>query len=298
MQYNKEMNYKELCQQMNEAPKQGGKQRNNQLAKWGQKYEIEKIGKNKYIIKRQLSEAEIMAIQDGENYSKYLQAILLKFIASSKYLTTIYTYRDFREHLQMVNSHYFPVKYDKEEIMIKEPFDFRQEDTEMFKDKWFDISDAHDKYAINYALEKLKKDGLLSSCEECYIFYKKVSDKDNNTHITQRVCTKEEKATIDQIKLDFIKSKGAKSFKDIFIMGPMVIQEYYLNINHYVKELGFDRYAKAFSITRPINLECVVDYFSPKFNKIQVTRYLDSKRFKTIPPFIHQQLTEKLIRIE
>ena len=297
MKFGKEIKYKELCEAMGEPPQQSGKGRQNQLSRWNRQYKIEKVSRGKYVVKRELTEEEIIEMKDSENYSKYIRATLLKFIASSPNITTIYTYRDFREHLQMVNSHYFPVKYHKENVDIKEPYDFCPEYTENFQNKWFDIADAHDKYVINYALAKLKADDLLSGCEECYVFYKKTLNQEGQISIIQRVCTREEKATIDQIKLEFIKSKNVKSFRDIFLMGPSVVHEYYTKINDYVIELGFDRYAKAFLITRPIDLKRVADYFSPTFNKMQVNRYLDSRRFKAIPPFIHQQLTEKLIKL-
>ncbi len=296
MTYGEEITYKQLCEEMKEPPQQNGKGRQNQLNRWGKQYNIEKIGRGKYVIKREWTEDEKIELKDSENYSKYIRAILLKFIASSPELTTIYTYRDFREHLSMVNSHYFPVKYNREQLDIKTPFNFEY-DEEGLKSDWFNIADAHDKYIINYSLAKLKEDGLLSSCEECYVFYKKIIE-DKKVCVIKRVCTKEEKATIDQIKLEFIKSKGVKTFRDIFLMGPIVLSEYYSQINDYVRSLGFDRYAKAFAITRPVNLKKVANYFAPKFNKMQVNRYINSRRFKTIPPFFHEQMTEKLIKIE
>lgn len=42
----------------------------------------------------------------------------------------------------------------------------------------------------------------------------------------------------------------------------------------------------------------MVGFFAPKFNKAQVDRLLKSRRFKMIPPVVHEQMIEKAIKYE
>lgn len=58
MRLNEPLSYKEVCAEMNDVLKTGGKNRKLQLEKWQQNYDIEKVGM-KYIIKRKYKTEEI-----------------------------------------------------------------------------------------------------------------------------------------------------------------------------------------------------------------------------------------------
>lgn len=59
MRLNEPLSYKEVCAEMNDVLKTGGKNRKLQLEKWQQDYDIEKVGM-KYIIKRKYRKEEII----------------------------------------------------------------------------------------------------------------------------------------------------------------------------------------------------------------------------------------------
>ena len=67
MKLNQELSYKELCKELGEKEIQGGKSRKNQISKLQKKYEIEKVGRGKYIIKHQLTSQEIQDAEDERN---------------------------------------------------------------------------------------------------------------------------------------------------------------------------------------------------------------------------------------
>ena len=314
MELNKEISYKDLCKIFGEKPVSGGNNRDKQLMRFQKKYEIEKVGRGKYTITREKSKEEVQLNSDKEQYSKYLQAVMLNMIANSESVSTVYTYRQLRENLFMVNSKYFPVKYHKQDIDYDMPYNYDPLFIQVFEKQWFDIADQHDESTIKYALKSLFNKNLITNLKETYIFYKFEKDENGNTIFHQPIeATDEQLAEIHQRQLDFIKNNlGSQRIKyiektysdekffggclrDLFQRGQKVVQEYYQILLDYTKEIGSNRYARGFRITRPTNLKRIAGFFAPEFNEKQVQRYLQSPRFKTIPPFVHQQLTKQLI---
>ena len=310
-----EYNYKELCQFFGESPVRGGAKQKVQLTRFGKTHEIEKVGRNRYQIIRERTEEEIQLASDKEHYSKYLQTILLNMIADSPNVTMTFTYRQIREKLRMVNEHYFPVKYRKEQTNLELPSDFEPEIAHHFERRWIDIADDHDSSKIKYCLGVLQKKHLITCLIETYVFYK--FEKDANDVVIYHppvIATMEQLAEIHQRELDFIKAHIPESainqikeastpekfygacIKTLYALGHETVDEFYDIVTNYAKEQGYTRYAKAFTITRPTELKRVSGYFAPEFNKQQVQRYLATNKFKTIPPFIHEQMTEKLIK--
>lgn len=279
-----ELSYKEVCQKFGEKESSAGNIRERQLKRWQSRYDIKKTGRGKYIIYRELTPEEIQDIADRKNYSLYLQNMLLNYFAKNAVVQT-YTYRDIREHLAMVNKHYFPVKYGNE----KSEF----EDTE----DWFNIAEAHDKDVIRYALEQLQRKGLIVSYTPTYVLYKLVNISKDEKIITKRVATEEEGAKIQQIKLDYVKSQGYRNIQALYFFNIRQREECRIALEKYIRTLGFDVYARAFTVIRPYDLQRIVNYFAPKFNLLQVERYLTSKRFKSIPEDTHRQLTKELIKL-
>lgn len=297
MKFNQELSYKEICKELGQDEAKSGRAREQQLNKWNQLYDIEKVGRGKYIIHRARTQKEIKEIKDSKNYSNYIQAVLLDFIAKGEMKAT-YTYRQLREHLYMVNSNYFPVKYQHQNFDIQAPYNYDENLLDSFKASWIDIADSHDEYVIKAALRKLN-DKHLITLKETYVFYQYIRGANGQLIMNPPVvATDEQLARFQQIQLDFLKSHGCKTLADLYPSGKKVVQEYYKTLNAYVEGLGFNRYARAFTIIRASELARVADYFAPKFNEAQVDRYLGSRRFKTIPPFIHEQLVEGLIRRE
>ena len=311
--------YKDLCKEFGEEPAKGGNNRSRQLARFNKTHEVVKVGRNKYEIVRENTLEEIQLSSDKEHYSKYLQTILLNMIADCPTITMVFTYRQMRENLMMVNEHYFPAKYKKEELNIKSPSDYDNSLLYGFERQWIGLADDHDTTTIKYNLKALKKKHLITDLSETYVFYKFEKDANGNVIYHQPcVATLEQRSELHQRELDYIHEKiplrRMKEIKDSFaseeecqekFYGACLhelfkgkqeaIDDFYKIVKDYTKELGFTRYAKAFVITRPSDLKRVANYFAPEFNKHQVQRYLTTAKFKTIPPFIHEQMTKQLI---
>ena len=110
----KELNYPQLCKELHEQEKSGGRNRKLHIEKLQEQYEIEKTKKGRYIIHRQYTEEEQQLIKAEKNYNNFVQAALLNLIADGE-VKQVYTYADFRKKLYMVNKNYFLYKYGKED---------------------------------------------------------------------------------------------------------------------------------------------------------------------------------------
>ena len=296
MEFEKELSYKQICKEFDESESSSGRVRQLQLNRWQEQYDIEKVGRGKYIIHGQLTKEESQAIQDRKNYANFLQATLLQFLAESETSTTVYTYRDIREHLMMVNPNYFPVKYYQKELNIKVSHKYTAELTEALKRIWFDNADSHDEYAIKAALRKLS-DRRLISIKETHVFYKHIKLPNGNTVSSKpELATDEQEAQFLQVGIEYLNKVGCKNVGELYNKSKIIQQGYYRALVNYIKTLGYDRYARAFVITRASELNRMVKFLAPEFNEMQVNRYLKSKRFNSIPKDMNEQLVGELIK--
>ena len=297
MELEKELSYRQLCEEFNLEPAMNsGKKRKLQLEYLQNLYNIEKTKKGKYIIHREYTEEEKALIQAEKNYNNFVQAALLDLIADGD-IKQIYTYTDFRKKLYMVNKNYFLYKYGKEEIDIKVPYNFPNDLAEEFEGRWFNIVEEHDKYILKTNLTKLRTRGLIDYYES-YMLRKIYHYGQNKIYEKAQLATDEQRAIIEQAKLDFMDSVEVKSIQDLYKLGPKIVKRYYQAIGDKIHELGFDEYSKAFVVSRASELKRLVDFFAPKFNNAQVNRLLKSKRFGIIPKSIHEQMVEKAIKYE
>lgn len=296
MEFGKELSYKQICKEFGESESSSGRVRQLQLNRWQEEYNIEKIGRGKYIIHGRLSKEESQAIKDRKNYGNFLQATLLQFLSESEASTTVYTYRDIREHLMMVNPNYFPVKYYQKELNIKVSSKYTEEVAEALKRIWFDNADSHDEYAIKAALRKLS-DRRLISIKETHVFYKHIKLPNGNTVSSKpQLATDEQEAQFLQVGIEYLNKVGCKNIGELYNRDKFIQQGYYRALVNYIKSLGYDRYARAFVITRASELNRMVKFLAPEFNEMQVNRYLKSKRFNSIPKDMNGQLVEELIK--
>lgn len=297
MELEKELSYRQLCEKFDLEPAMNsGKKRKLQLENLQNSYDIEKTKKGKYIIHRQYTEEEQQLLQAEKNYNNFVQAALLDLIADGD-IKQIYTYTDFRKKLYMVNKNYFLYKYGKEDLDIKVPHDFPNGLVEEFEGRWFNIVEEHDKYILKTNLAKLRTRGLIDYYES-YMLRKIYHYGTNKIYEKAQIATDEQRAIIEQAKLDFMDSVEVKSIQDLYKLGPKAVKQYYQTIGNKIRELGFDEYSKAFVVSRASELKRLVDFFAPKFNSAQVNRLLKSKRFGIIPKSIHEQMVEKAIKYE
>lgn len=297
MELEKELTYRQLCEEFDLEPAMSsGKKRKIQLEKLQMLYNIEKTKKGKYIIHKQYTEEERGLLQAEKNYNNFVQAALLDLIADGD-IKQVYTYTDFRKKLYMVNKNYFLYKYGKEDLDIKVPHDFPNDLVEEFEGRWFNIVEEHDKYILKTNLAKLRTRGVIDYYES-YMLRKIYHYGSNKIYEKAQIATDEQRAIIEQAKLDFMDSVEVKSIQDLYKLGPKTVKQYYQAIGNKIRELGYDEYSKAFVVSRASELKRLVDFFAPKFNNAQVNRLLKSKRFGIIPKSIHEQMIEKAIKYE
>lgn len=298
MKLNQPISYQELCQELNLEPKKSGRNRDLQIEKLKEQYDIEKLldQRGKYIIKRELTEDEKQYIQDSKNYSTYITNLLLNLFAQDHNSTCTFTIRELRERTGMVNGEYFPVKYHKHEIKITYPSTYSG-NINSTKQEWIGISDKMDEAILNYSLSKLKKKGLI----EYYTTYKfyNIVAKDNDKVVFNppHILTDDELSDFLQVQAEALEELGLKSKQELHFCSEGQRAMYYGKMNQYIMSKGYTNYARAITIIKPKDLDRLVGYFVERFNTLQVQKYLKSKRFKTIPPFLHEQMTKGLIQI-
>lgn len=296
MELNKELTYQQLCQFFNEKESRSGNVRKYQMERWQELYDIQKISRGKYIIKSKYTPEQTEMIKAEKNYSNFVEATLLNFIAEGP-ITESYTYTNLRKGIAMINKHYSEYRNCLEKLKLELPQNSNIFDIDKIESEWFNIADRHDKYVLKKALERLRSRGLIDYTES-YIF-QRILLKNGNTIFSQPIlATEEQKAELEQVKIDFMDFYGMQSAQDIYKRGEFIVKQYYAAINKKVKEFGFDHYARTFIISRPSELKRVVNSFAPKFNNAQVNRLLKSKRFGIIPKIIHEQMIDKTIKYE
>lgn len=275
------------------------KARELQIEKLKENYHIEKIKdkRGKYIIYRELSKEEKQYIKDTKNYTTYITNILLNLFSQTESSTYTFTLREIRENIGMVNKKYFPVKYHKENIDIEIPSSYTG-NLYSTKQEWFSISDSMDEAIIKYSLNKLKNQGLIEYYQT-YKFYKIINQNSNQKiFYPAHILNEKELSDFLQVQMEALKNIGAKSKQELYYVSEEKNKEYYNQVNNYVKNKGYTNYAKAITVIKPKQLYKFVDYFNENFNQLQVQKYLNSKQFKTIPPFIHETLINQLISLK
>ena len=146
------------------------------------------------------------------------------------------------------------------------------------------------------ALRKLS-DRRLISIKETHVFYKHIRLPNGNTVSSKpELATDEQEAQFLQVGIEYLNKIGCKNVGELYSKSKIIQQGYYRALVNYIKTLGYDRYARAFVITRASELNRMVKFLAPEFNEMQVNRYLKSKRFNSIPKDMNEQLVEELIK--
>lgn len=333
---NKKLNYAQVCEVFSDKPALGGVQRSKQLARWQKKADVIKLEKErgKYIIRRFYSEEEKELNEGLINYLKYLEGTILNILAKDRDgvknkkeefcfdMFLPYTYRDFRERIKMVNNHYFPVKYNKENIdkEIKFKSNYGAKDFDNEKKIWFDIVESIDKNSIRKVLRKLEDRGLIQFIES-YKFYdvkKKGEEQEREVQapLLPKVASMEELSMIQGIQLNAVvngvnnlsknytrynelqtkKSNGELEASDLYRLPKAIQDECHQEILDYIGNKGYNVFGRCFLIQISEDVNKNLCYFTPRFNAIQVKRFLNSKRFNVVTNLIHEQLVNLLIK--
>lgn len=295
MELNKELSYPDLCKIMGEKESRSGNVRKYQMERWQESYDIQKLKRGRYIIKAEYTPEQVQMIRAEKNYNNFVEATLLNFIAEGA-ITETYTYTKLRKGIAMINKHYSEYRSCLDKLALELPANSNIFDIDKIESEWFNIADRHDKYVLKRALERLRERGLIDYTES-YVFQNSYLTKQGVVFTQPVQATDQQKAELEQVKVEFMKAHKMQSVQDIYKGGEYLIKQYYGAVNDKVQEFGYNHYARAFIILRPSELKKVVGYFAPKFNKAQVDRLLKSRRFKMIPPIVHEQMIDKTIKI-
>lgn len=295
MELNKELSYQDLCKLFNEKESRSGSVRKYQMERWQESYDIEKAKRGKYIIRAEYTPEQTQIIRAEKNYNNFVEATLLNFIAEGS-VVEIYTYTKLRKGIAMINKHYSEYRNCLDKLALDLPVNTNIFDINKIEAEWFNIADRHDKYVLKRALERLRERGLIDYTES-YVFQNSFLTKGGIVFTQPIQATEQQKAELEQVKIEFMKIHGMQSVQDIYKGGEYLIKQYYEAVNNKVQEFGYNHYARAFVISRPSELKKVAGYFAPKFNKAQVDRLLKSRRFKMIPPLVHEQMIDKTIKV-
>lgn len=286
MRFNEPISYKELCAELS-LPRLRGSKQQTQIRQLHKDYDIEKVDR-KYIIHKEYTAEEKQYLADFKNYSKYLTNLLLDELLTIKSPQVCYTYREMRELFGMVNGDYFPVKYKSKAIDIPDEY----------QNEWMGISDIADEQALNYVLNKLQYQGIINY-HTTYKFYKYEYDANDNLIFNPpHIATPQEEAEMLEAQKEGLIAAGLKDKKDLFTASKEKKDIYYRHVNQFITNKGYTRYGRAVSITIINNLWKFADASRPMFNEIQVDKYLNSKRFRQIPPAIHRQFIDGLIKLQ
>lgn len=295
MKLNKEFTYSELCELMGEKESRSGSVRKYQMERWQESYDIQKLKRGRYVIKAEYTPEQTQMIKAEKNYNNFVEASLLNFIAEGN-TTEIYTYTKLRKGIAMINKHYSEYRNCLDKLSLELPLNATIFDINKLEGEWFNIADRHDKYVLKRALERLRGRGLIDYTES-YVFQKSLLTKNGIIFSQPIQATEQQRAELEQVKIEFMKAHNMQSIQDIYKRGEYLIKQYYGAVNNKVQGFGYNHYARAFIISRPSELKKLAGYFAPKFNKAQVDRLLKSRRFKMIPPIIHEQMIDKTIKI-
>ena len=151
MELNKELTYQQLCQFFNEKESRSGNVRKYQMERWQELYDIQKISRGKYIIKSEYTPEQTEMIKAEKNYSNFVEATLLNFIAEGP-ITESYTYTNLRKGIAMINKHYSEYRNCLEKLKLELPQNSNIFDIDKIESEWFNIADRHDKYVLKKAL--------------------------------------------------------------------------------------------------------------------------------------------------
>ena len=321
------ISYKEACELFNTTPSANGRDRRDQLVKWKRYANIQKMKnrRGKYFIERFYTKEEVQAKKDLLNYLKYLEGTMLGFFSLDKedgnnlafdgdYLA--YTYKELRERINMVNNRYFPVKYKNDDLAdeIKLKSTYSLEDFDREKTKWFEIVESIDKNSIRQVLKSLAERDLIQVIESYKFYY--IAKGENKTYRTPRIATFGELGAIQGMMLQTVvdgvdklapgyknyevlkqkKADGELEGKDLYRLPMECRKKFDDKVHEYITSLGYNAYGRCFLIQIG-DISDNLEYFSPKFNAIQVERFLKSKRFDVISGFIHKQLVDLLIKL-
>lgn len=263
---NELLNYKEICKEMNDIVKSGGKYRNLQLRNWQQEYDIEKINK-KYIIKGKLDGYSKQIVESHGKFTTYIENLLIWLIDNKKedkYDVRL-GYRELFEYMNIVNKEYYPTKYSskkQQEYLLdfssskKLEFSSLNNDLNIFFDTSYRLLKRMIKDSLNFMEER-----SLIIYSKAFRFYKEIYIKETNQTIFEsHDCTDEEMSCVLGFYGYVMDKFNVKDDSEIFLLNPVLKKEFYRQIDDLIKkEYGYDSHCETFKIIVASNIKSKID---------------------------------------
>ena len=311
MIYNKPMKYKEICELMGEEPiKNSGSQKNQQIRKWRQFYEIEKDGMY-FTIKRKYKDNELDLIEHEGKYTSYIKDTLIKYLMSLGVYETVLSYYDIYEITQMVNETYHKAKnnmYRNTKYVEIDKFKTTQNPMERqyiesMLNVFFLRSGRILKQNINNALDIMQKESLIIY-DKTFLLYKNpiqhVNDSGEVWYENQprHICTEKEKSIMIDFKNESLKIVGLRTLQDLVFCSWETKEVYNNNMLCLVQDnFGYDYYGDGVHlILGEKALARELKYLSTKIND-NVQNQLSNNLKKDINKYLLCQMNTEYIRV-
>ena len=289
MEFNKPMKFSELAEIMGEEPKEGGRNRNLQLTRWKQYYEIEKTG-HKYVVKREYEDVEKKIIEKNGKFTTYIQNFIIYKLINEKNQNNYdirFTYRELLETLCLVNKLFYKIKR-KDDLSdeIKEYVGTVFERITLPSSKIGIIYENLDLF-LDYTetiLKRVVKDSLKSMeqrkliiVSKSFRLYKKVHSEEFGDYIEKHDCTDEETSVILKFYLEVMEKYHIKKQNQIFGMDKKTIDCFFRELNAKIEsEFGYEIHSPTFKL---ILADGILETFKyePSLSMIKLNKNIQNK---------------------
>lgn len=292
------LTYKQICGIMQEEELRGGTNRNKQLKRWQQYYDIEKNGKYYYIIKK-YNDDELQLIENHGKYTTYIENILIHKLSQINEQEISLTYRELFEGLFMVNKDYYKAKYRKHDYFeqincpsIKNKEDIIESNMGLF----FGISSRLLKRILDDSIKSMENRKLLVT-HKSFRLYKK-----ENNMIISHDCTNEEIIKITEIQNRIMEKYNLYKIQQSYQLDWYTRNQFYDDINETIrKEMGYSFYCN--SIRFLLSNEALKRTYQKSLNGEKLNnniqnKLLTSKEMEIISKSLNEQFVNKFIKLK
>ena len=230
------LTYKQICDIMEDKELRGGTNREKQLKRWKQYYDIEKNGRYYYIIKK-YNEEELQLIENHGKYTTYIENILIYKLSQINNQEISLTYRELFEGLFMVNKDYYKAKYNKHDYFEQITCPSLQNKEDIIESNmglFFGISSRLLKRILDDSIKSMENRKLLVT-HKSFRLYKKEDNK-----IISHDCTNEEIIKITEIQNRIMDKYNLYKIQQSYQLDWNTRNQFYDDINETIRnEMGY-----------------------------------------------------------
>lgn len=305
MEYGKNYTYKEMCMLMEDEELRGGANRERQLQKWRQFYDIQKTGRDYLLLKKYTEEEQNLAESHGK-FTTYISNLLVEYLASQDQAEISMTYREILEMLSMVNDRYYPAKYgqrniDKEVSVKVNPFEDDGKLAIKNMSMWFSISGRILKSIVNDAFKSMEKRSLIIANKSFRLYRKEIDGKTGHAYTVEHDCTVEEASKILDFQKEGMMLVGIQSLQQLVYIDATKRQMYVNYVKDKIyEEFGYDVYAKSWRLI--LGKNALQQEYKKSLNKNRLNanvcdKLLNTKEMKILATTVNEQMIANYIEV-